>query len=99
MMKRLLVVSLISFFLAAPAWGDFQTGVEAYKKGQYERALREFKVLADQGSAEAQFNLGVMYFRGEGVDQNYAEGGIWFRRAAAQNDPDAQFNRGRALLE
>ncbi|HBZ54117.1 MAG TPA: hypothetical protein DEO88_01820, partial [Syntrophobacteraceae bacterium] len=40
-----------------------------------------------------------MYFRGEGVDQNYAEGVIWFRRAAAQNDPDAQFNLGMAFLE
>jgi TPR repeat protein len=99
MIRRTVVCFGVLLVLAGTAWGDFQTAVEAYKNGQHERALREFKLLADQGSAEAQFNLGIMYFRGEGVAQNHAEAIMWFRRAAAQDDPDAQFNLGVAYAE
>jgi TPR repeat protein len=37
----------------------------AYKRGDYETAIREWKPLAKQGVADAQYNLGVMY--GEGL--------------------------------
>ena len=39
---------------------------------------------AEQGDAEAQFNLGVMYSNGEGVPQDDAEAVRWYRLAAAQ---------------
>ncbi len=39
----------------------------------YATALREFRGLAEQGNASAQFNLGVMYGKGHGVPQDYAE--------------------------
>jgi len=54
-----LVLSIIC--LAAPAWADFQAGVDAYERGEYPSALREFTPLAKQGVAEAQHFLGVLY--------------------------------------
>jgi len=45
---------------------------------------------AEQGDAEAQFNLGVMYDNGDGVAQNYAEAVRWYRLAAAQGYAVAQ---------
>ena len=44
---------------------------------------------AEQGSAVAQFNLGVMHTLGEGVPLDDAEAINWFRKAAEQGDPDA----------
>ena len=49
---------------------------------------------AEQGEAAAQFNLGVMYYNGEGVPQDYAEAVRWFRAAAEQGEAAAQFNLG-----
>ena len=45
--------------------------MDAYKKGDYATALREWEPLANQGDADAQFSLGVMYANGEWVPQNY----------------------------
>ena len=49
---------------------------------------------AEQGYAEAQYNLGVMYGYGRGVVQNYKEAVKWYRLAAEQGFADAQFNLG-----
>ena len=46
---------------------DFQKGIDAYEKGDYATALREWKPLAEQGNADAQNNLGAMFFLVEGV--------------------------------
>jgi len=50
--------------------------------------------LAEQGHAVAQFSLGVMYRKGQGVSQNYKTAAKWFRLAAEQGDAAAQFNLG-----
>ena len=52
------------------------------------------RATAEQGDAEAQFNLGLKYDRGEGIAQDYAEAARWYRMAAEQGDVDAQFNLG-----
>jgi len=50
--------------------------------------------LADRGDAEAQFNLGLMYMKGQGVAQNYEEAVKWYRLAAEQGTAEAQFYLG-----
>ena len=45
---------------------------------------------AEQGVAEAQFNLGWMYANGQGVRQDYAQAVQWYRRAAEQGHAQAQ---------
>jgi len=49
---------------------------------------------ANQGIAEAQFNLGLIYDNGEGVRQDYSKAVQWYEKAANQGMPDAQFNLG-----
>ena len=66
------------------ATADFETGLKAYKRGEYAAAHREWLPLADQGDAQAQFNLGLMYANGRGVPQDAAQALTWFRKAAAQ---------------
>ncbi len=45
---------------------------------------------AEQGDAAAQYNLGTLYFNGQGVPKNYAEAEKWFRLAANQGNAMAQ---------
>ena len=40
---------------------DFEVGVEAWGRGDYDAAVQEFRALAEQGHAQAQFHLGIMY--------------------------------------
>ncbi len=55
-MKRLVLTIAILIGLAAPAWAGIAEGVTAYNRGDYATALREFRPLANQGVAEAQYN-------------------------------------------
>jgi TPR repeat protein len=69
---------------AVPAWADFYDGVAAYETGDYTTALKEWRPLAEQGDAQAQNNLGMMYDYGYGVPENDAKTVRWYRKAAEQ---------------
>ncbi len=69
---------------AAPAWAGFDEGEAAYRRGDYATAIREWRPLAKQGVADAQHNLGLMYYYGKGVPQDYAEAMGWWSKAAEQ---------------
>ena len=49
---------------------------------------------ASQGYATAQYNLGLMYEDGQGVDQSYERAAEYYEAAARQGYADAQFNLG-----
>ncbi len=55
---------------------------------------KDLKVLAEKGDAQAQYNLGVMYERGDGVPRDFKKAVKWFRKAAEQEFADAQYNLG-----
>lgn len=71
----------------------------AHCRGDYATALRLLRPLAEQGNANAQYNLGNMYMDGLGVPQNDAEAVKWFRRAADQGFVDAQSNLGAMYID
>jgi TPR repeat protein len=59
-------------------------------------AVETLNLAADQGQADAQFNLGGQYVNGEGVPQDaFTQEAAGYRKAAEQGDADAQFNLGR----
>jgi len=62
-------IVFILFLLVWPVLGhaDFQAGEDAYDREDYATALKEWRPLAEQGNADAQFNLGVMYEQGQGL--------------------------------
>ena len=84
----------LGFMLAAPTWADYQAGVDAYERGDYETALKEWRPLAERGNEAAQANLGFMYAKGQGVPQDDQEAVRWSRLAAEQGDAVAQCNLG-----
>ena len=94
-MLKLIAAILSALLLALPAAAqDLQKGIEAYERGDYAAALKEWRPLAEQGLAAAQYNLGLIYANGQGVKQDYAEAVKWYRRAAEQGDAEAQNNLG-----
>jgi len=61
---------------------DFSDSAERYREG------------AEQGDAEAQFNLGSCYYHGEGIEEDKEEALKWFLKAAEQGLASAQFKLG-----
>jgi len=68
-------------------------GQEAAKK-LLPMDVKSLKKLAEQGDVNAQYNLGVMYNNGTGVEQNFKEAVKWYRKAAEQGQVYAQSNLG-----
>ena len=63
----------------------------AYQETEFVKQLRQS---AEQGNADAQARLGLLYYRGRGVRQDYVEALRWSRQAAGQGDAVAQFTLG-----
>jgi uncharacterized protein len=91
-LTRTLVLSI--FCLAVPAWADFQAGMNAHDREDYATALQEWQPLAEQGDAQAQYHVGLLYHKGRGVPQDDAQARKWYARAAAQGQAKAQFGLG-----
>ena len=86
-----MLLAVVILFVAVPAWADFEAGKKAYLRGDYATALKEWRPLAEQGDAGAQFRMGEMYQSGKGLPQNHAEAARWFLQAAKRGHVDAQF--------
>ncbi len=85
-MKRLILSGLLVVQLAAPAWAGFNEGLAAYKRGDYATALSEWRASAQEGHAAAQYDLGLMYYLGEGVEADPTLAYFWFSLALSDQD-------------
>jgi uncharacterized protein len=75
---------------------DYNKGLKAYNAGDYAIAMKEWKPLAEQGNASAQYNLGWMYEKGKAqFFYDYIEALKWYRLAAEQSDAFGQNSLGR----
>ena len=66
----------------------------------YAEAERWYQKAADQGNANAQFSLGLMYAKGQVVKRDYVEAYMWLNLAAARatGDDQTRFVRERELV-
>lgn len=97
-MSSKIIVFISLLCLSINTFADFQAGGDAYKKGEYETAVKEFMPLAKNGDHRAMYALGSMYSAGHGVQQDYAEAFKWFQRAAKYGRPDAEYKIGLLYL-
>jgi TPR repeat protein len=81
MKKRFSILSLVIFIVVLTSIAFAQN-------------LIEIKEKAMQGDARAQFNLGLMYAKGDGVKQDFSQAMLWYEKAAAQGDAQGQNNLG-----
>ncbi len=97
-----LAFSCIFMLIAVNSVADTGTGVDiesalaAVENEDYEKAFKQFQLLANEGEAEAQYNLAMLYRLGKGVKKNYKLSADWFRKAADQDVVDAQYYMGHS---
>ncbi|NKB59506.1 MAG: sel1 repeat family protein [Alphaproteobacteria bacterium] len=90
-MRQAILGSIAFILLTAPALAqDMKKGLKAYKSGDYATAVKEWRPLAEQGHAGAQYNLGFNYVQGKGVPEDLVQAYFWFDLAARQGRGIAQ---------
>jgi TPR repeat protein len=93
-MKKLLqIMAVIGLALGVhhAALAGFAEGATAYNNRNYSLAYKEIEPLARAGNTEAEHLLGLMYYMGRGVPQDYKQALIWHRKAAVKGKADAQY--------
>ncbi|WP_380786750.1 SPOR domain-containing protein [Sphingomonas sp. R86521] len=100
-MRKLILSAVAGGLMAAamPAGADVKAGVDAWSKGDFPKAVAEWRPLAIAGDADAQFNLAQAYKLGRGVPLDPALAESWFRKAAVQGHLQAEDNYGLALFQ
>lgn len=78
---------------------DLAVGLDAAEEGDYSTALQVFSLLAEDGDAEAQFYLGMLYAEGMGLAQDWPEARRLWMRAAVQGHARAQHALGYIYSE
>ena len=79
-----------SSLASAEEW--LRRGDQLYEQKNYQGAVACYGWGADGGNAEAQFKYGYALYFGEGIDCNFSEAALWFKRASQQNYPKAMYN-------
>jgi hypothetical protein len=94
-MRMVVLLVAMVWALATPARADYTAGATAFQAGDYMTALAEWRALAEEGNARAQFGMGVIYEEGGGgVVRDFTLAALWYREAAKRGLADAQFNLG-----
>ena len=86
--------SLTAFGVGSAHAQDFDAGWQAYRSGDYTAAAAIWQPLAESGDPRAQYNLGSLYYDGQGVAQNQDLAIKWWSEAAGQGVIEAQHNLG-----
>jgi uncharacterized protein len=90
-MAMLRGASVVALVLPAVAMAqDFEAGMDAYISGDYVRAAEVWTALAEQGDAEAQYELAFLHYAGLGVPEDQAEAARLYRLAAEQGMAEAK---------
>ena len=93
--KSILLTVVLSFPLPVHADGPMEQCRSFFMHGQYELAVSPCTRAAEQGDVNARNWLGLIYFKGKGVERDYVQAVHWRRMAAEQGDMVGQFTLAR----
>jgi len=94
-MKLMRMTGLAMMLLAFSVFaGDLEDGVNSYNSKDYESAAKFFRKAAEQGDAQAQLKLGMLYATGRGVPLDDKQAVSWYLKAAEKKNAEAQFYLG-----
>jgi TPR repeat protein len=81
------------------SYAQYKLGMKAYSQGNYDEAIAIWQPLADHGYPAAQFNIGMLYQKGVGVERSLTTANAWFQKAVDRNFAPAQLALGRAYMD
>lgn len=99
MRRSVTLISAAATLAATPALADVKAGVEAWTRGDYTRAIKEWEGPAAKGDPDAQFDMGQAYKLGRGVTPDLARAEQFYRAAAESGHARAADNYGLLLFQ
>ncbi|WP_446654488.1 SPOR domain-containing protein [Blastomonas sp.] len=91
--------ALLALAVSSPALADVKAGVDAWERGDFAKAVAEWRDPAAKGDADAQFNLGQAYKLGRGVPMDLKQAEAWYKKAADRGHVQAADNYGLVLFQ
>ena len=104
-MKKIVLLTLFLAFATVQAapnpkyQAKYAAAAAAYQKQDFQAAFKILLPLAQQGDKTAQNNVAVLYLDGLGIPKNPKMALMWFAKAAAQGEAEAQFMAGLMYSE
>jgi uncharacterized protein len=93
--KHLIIVFISLALIPTPVYADdFKEGIAAAQQGDFNTALEKLLPLAKKGHAEAQRNIGFIYYQGHETTRNYGKALKWYKLSAEQGNSGAQASLG-----
>lgn len=81
------VVNVNNYADQAPGTQFVERGNRFYRQGDYDAAVGNFRLAAYWADKLAQFNLGLMYVNGQGVERDPLRGWAWIKLSAERGYP------------
>lgn len=97
--RRTVALAALLAAASGTALADVKQGIDQWNRGEYRKAVDEWRPAANAGDSQAQFNLGQAYKLGRGVPVDMAMAESWYRKAAVQGLPQAEANYALALFD
>jgi len=91
--------AVLGTVLASPAMADVKTGVDAWSAGDFDTAVNEWRMPAQNGDADALFNMGQAYRLGRGVPADISRARELYAEAAQKGHVKAADNYGLLLFQ
>jgi beta-lactamase hcpA (cysteine-rich 28 kDaprotein) len=92
-MKRILVLLVVLFSIGFSK-DLIELGIEAYEKGDYQKAGQLYQKACDGGNADGCYNLGLLYVSGRGVKQDYQKAVKLFKKDCDSGNAEGCYNLG-----
>lgn len=92
-MKKITLFLLLTCFLAFTGSVNAMS-VTKLKELASHGNIKALKELAKRGFVIAEYDLGILYIKGQGVQQDYYKAAHWFKKAAAQGNAQAENDLG-----
>lgn len=93
-----LILTLLLLVFGDLLAADFEDAMDAMTNGEYQEAYRSFKRLAKRDHIQSQYQLGMLYLFGKGVEQNTDQGITWLKEAANNGSYRAANGLGQIYL-
>ncbi len=94
------LLTVVGIFLAVPVNAQtVRIASPDQQSDRYSEAFENWMLLAIEGDAAAQFNLGLLYSEGKGVPVDYRQSAFWYRKGAEQGHTGAQYNLAHLYLD
>jgi TPR repeat protein len=93
-LSRLVLAILFGFTSLGVLADDLDEGIAAYQQQDYQAAFTAWNRAAQQGDADAEYNLGQLYRLGQGVQTSYLTAQSHYIKAAEKNHPLAELQLG-----